>query len=426
MASDLSIKITQLKASEKDAIEDMIHIYQEAFQNDENIQLNPKTIMSDFMDQMAKTIAKHAKQPECEYFVARDKSNNTIAGWLSLAIKLTDDKRLSEEHMLLLQYALLPDIVIKGKSHGIGTDVMKGLAHSLLKEFKEAREKQLPNNHCILSTLVVDPQYQKKGVATALLSKAIHFAEIFSLPIWVQAPEACQRLFERHSFDEVGEYRLDLNEHVPKAVGKAKTNKLPPLGKYIFKYMVRQGPLEPAIEAYKSSKVYAEYEEEIRAERLENELLEGKKKHAREQSLLGRISRVFPGAEAKLETTEPLLGEEEQWPKGKTPIATSHAEAGPSTPLLAGSKSKRGNEEQSTSGEIPIAPSHAEAGPSTPLLAESRSKRGEEEQSTSGKTLIASSHAEAGPSTPLLAESRSKGSQKSTSKEKAANRAKAP
>ena len=342
MATDLPIKITQLRASEKDAIEDMIHIYQKAYQNDKAVQLNLKHIMSDFMDQMAKTIAKHAKQPECEYFVAREGKDNNIVGWLALALKITDDKKLSEEHVLLLQYALLPDIVVKAKSHGIDTDVMKGLANSLLKEFKESREKQLSNNHCILSTLVVDPQYQNKGVATALLSKAIHFAEIFSLPIWVQAPEACQKLFERHSFDEVGEYRLDLNEHVPKAVGKAKTNKLSPLGKYVFKYMVRQGPLESAVEAYKSSKVFAEYEEEIRAERLEKERLEGKKKQAREQSILGRISRMFTGAEAESEMTGPLLGEEGQSTSGEILVAPSHAEAGPSTPLRAGSRSKGG------------------------------------------------------------------------------------
>ena len=377
MANDLLINITQLRASEKDAIEDMIHIYQEAYQNDKTVQLKPKHIMSDFMDQMAKTIAKHAKQPECEYFVAREGKDNNIVGWLALALKLSDDKRLSEEHVLLLQYALLPDIVVKAKSHGIDTDVMKGLANSLLKEFKESREKQLSTNHCILSTLVVDPQYQNKGVATALLSKAIHFAEIFSLPIWVQAPETCQSLFERHSFDDVGEYRLDLNEHVPKAVGKAKSNKLSPLGKYIFKYMVRQGPLESAIEAYKSSKVFAEYEEEIRAERLENERIEKEKKQAREQSILSRISRVFLGAEAESDTAEPLPGEAEQSTSGKTSIAPSRAEAGPSTPLLAGSRANRGEEEQSTSGEILVAPSNAEAGPSTPLLAESRSKGGQ-------------------------------------------------
>lgn len=346
MANDLPIKITQLKASEKDAIEDMIHIYQEAYQNDENVQLNLKYIMSDFMDQMAKTIAKHAKQPECEYFVAREGSENNIVGWLALAFKLTDDKKLSEEHVLLLQYALLPDIVVKAKSHGIDTDVMKGLANSLLKEFKETREKQLPNNHCILSTLVVDPQYQNKGVATALLSKAIHFAEIFSLPIWVQAPEACQKLFERHSFDEVGEYRLDLNEHVPKAVGKAKANKLSPLGKYVFKFMVRQGPLESAIKAYKSSKVFAEYEEETRAEHLEHDRLENKKQ-AREQSILGRISRILLEGEVESETTEPLLGEEEQSTSGKIPNTPNRAEAGPSTPLLAESRSKGGQESTS-------------------------------------------------------------------------------
>ena len=378
MISDLPIKVAQLKSSDTDAIKDMIRVYQEAYKNDKCFQLNLNHIIPDFTDQMVKTMTTRVKQPECEYFVAREVKSNKIVGWLALAFNFADDKKISEEHVLLLQYALLPDVVVKGKDRGIGTDGMKKLAHSLLKDFKEARQKQLSAAHCLLSTLVVDPEFQNKGVASALLSKAIHFTEIFSFPIWVQAPEACQGLFERHSFTGVGEYRLDLNEHVPKAVGKGKAKEVSSLGNYFFKFMVREEPLEPAIEAFKLSKVFAEDEEE----RLSKERLE-KEKKAREQGILARISRVFSAAEADPESKEPLLGRAEQSASGEIPVAPSRAEASPSTPLLAEStpkgsqKSRPKGKAASTSQKIAVAPSRAEAGPSKPLLTESSSKGGQ-------------------------------------------------
>lgn len=334
MASALPFKVTQLETPQEDIIKDMIRIYQEAYQKDVLVQLNLKHIMSNFMDQMAKTIAGRVLKPECEYFIAREWSSGKIVGWLALAFQRPNGKKISEEHVLLLQYALLPDIVVKTQDHGIGTDGIKTLANAMLKEFKSARENYLPDGHCILSTLVVDPEYQNKGVASALLSKAIHFTEIFSFPIWVQAPEACQSLFERHAFNEVGQYLLDLNEHVPKAVGKgkAKAKDVSSLGRYVFKFMVRQEPMESAVGAYKSSKIYAEEEEAARA---------------RERGILGRISRMFSGAEARPETTEPVLGEEEQSPSEEITTDPGRAEADASTPLLADSSSKSGQKSRS-------------------------------------------------------------------------------
>ena len=253
--------------------------------HDACVQLNLKSIISPFMDQMEKTIAKRIVQPECEYFVARERSSDNIVGWLALAFQLPESgKKISEEHVLLLQYALLPDIVVKAKDHGISTPKIKKLTNAMLKEFKQARENHLPDPHSILSTLVVDPSFQNRGVASALLSKAILFTEILSFPIWVHAPEAYQALFKRHAFNEIGEYRLDLNEHVSKALGKGKVKakNVVPLGKYVIKFMVRQEPLESANGAYKSSKVYAAEEE-----------VDKEKKLARERGILERISSVF-------------------------------------------------------------------------------------------------------------------------------------
>lgn len=191
-----------MKTPEQAPIKEMVDVYQNAYKNDRCIQL--EYTMPGFMERMAETIATRVEKPECKFIVARNQSANQIVGWLALAFKLEKDKVLSEEHLLLTQYALIPDMVAKGIIRGISTDKMRELAHSVLKQFKDARETQLLDKHCIISTLVVDPEYQNKGVASALLSQAISISEVFSFPIWVQAPEACQSLFERHLFKELG------------------------------------------------------------------------------------------------------------------------------------------------------------------------------------------------------------------------------
>ncbi|CAF9927338.1 MAG: hypothetical protein ALECFALPRED_003685 [Alectoria fallacina] len=327
MASKLPVKTSQLKAPDEKTIEEMIHVYQAAFKNDQCIQL--KYTMPDLMERMAGTIANNVKRLEYEFITARNKTNDII-GWLALAFKLEDKKRLSEEHVLLTQYTLLPDIVVKGKSQGIGTDEMKSLAHSMFQEFKDARERHLPDTHCLLCTLVVDPEYQTKGVASTLLSKAISLCEAFSFPIWVQAPEACQSLFERHLFEEVGDYQLDLNEFVPKPDKKGKAVEKTALGTYVWKFMVRKEPLEQAIQAYRSSKVFAETEADQRAEKA----LLGKGKEPAPMAKDSAEDEVEPGE------TEPLLGKNKASASAQTVVAPSLAGEGPSTPLLTKPSSK--------------------------------------------------------------------------------------
>ena len=326
MASGLPVTTSQFKNPDQETIKEMVRIYQEAYKNDGLVQLTH--VIPEFMDRMAETIADRVTKPECEFVVARTESSNKVVGWLALAFKFGANTQLSEEHVLLTQYALLPDLVAKGMSRGLSTDVMKDLALSLLKEFKDSREKQLPEKHCILSTLVVDPEYQCQGVASALLHKAISLTEVFSFPIWVQAPGTTRILFEKYSFQEVDEYSLDLNAHFPepdgKGKGKGKTTAPPPLPTYVWKYMVRKEPLEPALLAYRSSKVFAE---EKAAEEAEKALLEKKK--------------------AKHRPRKPLLGKGVEPAKVESAVVPSTLEAAPSTtlltestPLLADSSSK--------------------------------------------------------------------------------------
>ena len=335
MASELPVSISKLKEGDKAAVKEMVRIYQEAYKKDRCIQL--ELIVPELMVRMADTIEMRVKQPSWVFIVAKDESSNKIVGWLALAFALTEFKELSEEHVLFIQYALLPDVVAKGKIQGISADLILHLTHLLLIKFKDAREEQLLDKHCILSTLVVDPEYQKKGVASALVSKAISLTEAFTFPIWVQAPESCQGLFEKHLFEVISEYQLDLNDHVPKTKGKGKAKEVDTLAKYAWKFMVRVEPLEPAIEAYRSSKAFAE-REAARAE--EKARIQKEKEPAGAKRMLTWIvSRIFSDHRAKPDS---LPGEERRSSSEESLISPGDTGEGPSAPLLTESASMGG------------------------------------------------------------------------------------
>ena len=403
MASELPLKISKLKAPDEDAvkelveehanmIKEMVRIYQEAYKNDTCFQL--KYILPDLMKKLADTISKRVKEPRSLFLVATDEGSKKVVGWLALAFKLTKRQELSEEHVLFIQYALLPDIVAKGKSRGIAADIISHLTHLLLIKFKDAREEQLLDNHCILSALVVDPEYQKRGVASALLSTAISLTEVFTFPIWVQAPEACQSLFEKHLFEVIGEYQLDLNEHVPKAKGKGKgkgkEKDEDTFAKYTWRYMVRMEPLESAVQAYRSSKVFAE--QKAAQEEEEEARLKKEKEPAGGKGLLAWItSKAFPDEEAKAESKKALVKKGKQPASEEEPSDSPLAKKKHSTSGEGAEHSSPGKEEQSTS----------EGEPEDTLL-------GKDKQSTRQKSRVTKSDAGEGPSTALLTNSSSK------------------
>ena len=403
MASELPIKISKLKAPNEDAVKElveehanmvkeMVRIYQEAYKNDTCIQL--KYILPDLMKKLADTISKRVKEPRSLFLIATDEGSKKVVGWLALAFKLTKRQELSEEHVLFIQYALLPDIVAKGKSRGIAADIISHLTHLLLIKFKDAREEQLLDNHCILSALVVDPEYQKRGVASALLSTAISLTEVFTFPIWVQAPEACQSLFEKHLFAVIGEYQLDLNEHVPKAKGKikgkGKEKDEDTFAKYTWRYMVRMEPLESAVQAYRSSKVFAEQKA---AQEEEEARLKKEKEPAGGKGLLAWIiSKAFPDEEAKAESNKALVKKGKQPASEEEPSDSPLAKKKHSTSGEGSKHSSPGKEEQSTSEEEP----------EDTLL-------GKDNPSTRQKSRVTKSDAGEGPSTALLTKSSSKG-----------------
>ena len=328
MTTELPIKVSKLKVPDKDTINEMIHIYQEAYKHDPTIQL--QNVPESLLARMAGPISTRCTKPECEFIIARTDPSNRIIGWIALAFKLDQNNQISEEHVLLTQYALLPDIVAKCKSAGIDPAQLKIQSHKLVDDFKATREKHLPDKHCIISTLVVDPQYQHQGVASALLSSAIARTEVFCFPIWVPAPSPQKALFAKHDFEEISTYEIDLNEYIPEpdAKGKGKNKAARPLNIYTWTFMLRQKPLENALNAYKTSKIYLEAEEERRVDK------------RRRLNALEKKPGTKPSAQ-KSGAPKPddiLLGGDVQTAaSGSSLLARDdeeEEEAGPSTPLL--------------------------------------------------------------------------------------------
>ena len=336
MANNQTIKTSLLKTPDQDTIQEMIHIYQEAFKNDSMFQL--ENTVPQLIERLSETIALRIKQSECEFIIAKTEDTTQVVGWLALTFKLEDRKQLSEEHILYAQYALLPDIVAKAKAEGVHTEAMKIIAHKLFTEFKEARELHLPEKHCVISALVVQPEYQNKGVASALLAKAISLTEVFSFPIWVQVPDPCQSIFKNHLFEEVGKYQLKLSDHIPEqdssstSKGKGKTKAVSASGEYNWKFMVRKKPLEGAIQAYKSSKMYAE----------EHGTEEEAQLPAPAKDKEGNwISKAFRKYVTKIGETEHVLGGDVQTAtEDSVTTAGGNEGVGESTPLLTKQDSK--------------------------------------------------------------------------------------
>ena len=86
MASEISIRISKLKAPDKVTVKSMIRIYQSAYKQDKTVQL--KYVLPNLLERMAGTITLRSSQPECEFLIARTNISNQIVGWLLLAFNL--------------------------------------------------------------------------------------------------------------------------------------------------------------------------------------------------------------------------------------------------------------------------------------------------------------------------------------------------
>ena len=343
MTSEPTFKTSQLKPSDHDTIKDMVRVYQSAYKNDQTVQL--KYTIPQLIERMSETITIRVQKSSCEFIIARAEGSARVAGWLSLIFKRKDGPGISEDHVLLAQYALVPDMVIKAKKGGITPDQIKDMARKAMTAFKGARETRLQDGHCLIGTLVVDPEYQNKGVASTLLTRAISLSEIFASPMWVPAPEACRTLFDKHFFVEAGEYRFDLNELAPESSGKGKSKAVSVMQNYVWKFMVREEPLEKALRAYRSSVAFTEEEEAKVAEFLRKTELrerEGEKVKAGggklvlegDEEAAGGASQTAPTDEGESSSSS-LLEEDEEDASGGSQNAPNEGGESPTSWLLA-------------------------------------------------------------------------------------------
>ncbi|KAH6904403.1 hypothetical protein BKA70DRAFT_1432156 [Coprinopsis sp. MPI-PUGE-AT-0042] len=83
----------------------------------------------------------------------------------------------------------------------------------------------------------VHPDYQSKGVASALLQWATHFADEHHARAWVHISDhpGAVKVFEKSGFRNVNELKVDLDEHARK--GHPEGGKW---GEYTFRFMLRE------------------------------------------------------------------------------------------------------------------------------------------------------------------------------------------
>lgn len=199
-------------------------------------------------DTVTRAVKELISRRDYEFFLARLQPSNEIVGWVALSFDIEGNETEGREKFeARLEWTEMCSNILKSwKIDGAGEktnawDAIKRASSNL-------QVKYLPRDYCIINALVLYPQFQRAGVANALLENVINFWRNRVMAgrewaIWVQAPPFAQNLYKRYAFEEVGGYEVDLGDH-----GFFPKDKRSVFGRYGWKFMVRRDPSGSAIE----------------------------------------------------------------------------------------------------------------------------------------------------------------------------------
>jgi GNAT superfamily N-acetyltransferase len=101
-------------------------------------------------------------------------------------------------------------------------------------------EKVMPKGtKCLyIASLLVHPDFQSRGVGSALIKREVEHADRENVFAWVHASEAGYHLFDKSGFQVEETLELDLDKYAPDPPPPTEERKH--WGHYTFRYMVRQ------------------------------------------------------------------------------------------------------------------------------------------------------------------------------------------
>ena len=151
----------------------------------------------------------HMNVCQIEFRVAQARDTGTLLGWMSFGTIATQGPvpPLAPKEMT----SWVAQRLLRGKLD----DLRYRLAFELESRSLEGQAQHTPGNRLVINTIVTEPEYRHRGVASKLLQSAVGPAKSADWPIWVQTPDVYERLFWDHGFRGVGIFSLDLNDYEP-------------------------------------------------------------------------------------------------------------------------------------------------------------------------------------------------------------------
>ena len=90
------------------------------------------------------------------------------------------------------------------------------LGRLIQEDTSRVKAKWMSNKKYVhVGTLVTHPDYERRGVGTALIQQAIAKADADSVPCWLESTSIGHGLYNREGFGDVGNLEIDLSEFAP-------------------------------------------------------------------------------------------------------------------------------------------------------------------------------------------------------------------
>lgn len=160
---------------------------------------------------------------DSNHFILRlavDRATEAVAGWMAIGIIPEDDSRVDPaayvDWPIATTQLLLAGKAEKARERVEAEEPRRLLVNELEAQSLEGQATFLRGKRMVVNTLVTDPEYRKRGVASELLKWAAEYANTHAWPVWAQIPSKCLAFFASRGFVDVGGFELNLDHHAEK------------------------------------------------------------------------------------------------------------------------------------------------------------------------------------------------------------------
>lgn len=154
-------------------------------------------------------------------FKAIDDSSGELVGFVTLTTSLGGDGRVDKVvEGIQLPETVAKDVLVKNVlKMQEGQEALHGLKFLGIYTFVRRKEKSYSLTSIALTSLCVDPQYQRQGIGNKLIERCIEVSNDENIPIYLNASPAASSLYLRSGFEQVRYFDIDLGAYGKKYRG---------------------------------------------------------------------------------------------------------------------------------------------------------------------------------------------------------------